>query len=175
MMTLHLSFCFIRCETASENSEKQDRSKLWTFWVCKMSSLIVKHSPETEALEDTCFGGNFYRDIKLSITKEACLPTSSFLVPCLRCQGLLILPNYFELDSSLASACAAWWGAGSPVCVFCGWKPASNPLAVALIDSEVGTLMLVSHCHGEEILDFPLLELNPLKCLYLPSEVIRGL
>lgn len=59
--------------------------------------------------------------------------------------------------------------------VVCGCKPASNPLAVALIHSEVATLMLVSHCHGEEILKFPLLELNPLKYLYLPPEVTRGL
>lgn len=56
-----------------------------------------------------------------------------------------------------------------------GCKPDSNPLAVALIHSEVATLMLVSHCHGEEILEFPLLELNPQKYLCFPPDITRGL
>lgn len=43
-----------------------------------MSSQIVKHSPETEALEDTCFGGNFYEDKKLSIAKEDSLASLLF-------------------------------------------------------------------------------------------------
>lgn len=58
--------------------------------------------------------------------------------------------------------------------VVCGCKPVSNPLAVAMIHSEViASLMILPHCHGEAMLEFPLLELHPLKCLYLPPEVTR--
>lgn len=60
--------------------------------------------------------------------------------------------------------------------VVCGCKPASNPLAVAAIPSEVvASLMIAPHCHGEAMLEFPLLELHPLKHLHLPPEVTRGI
>jgi len=60
--------------------------------------------------------------------------------------------------------------------VICGCKPASDLLAVAVIHSEVvASLMIAPHCHGEAVLEFPLLELHPLKCLYLLPEVTRGI
>lgn len=58
--------------------------------------------------------------------------------------------------------------------VICDCEPASDLLAVGMIHSEVvASLMIAPHCHGKAMVEFPLLELHPLKCLYLPPEVTR--
>lgn len=180
-VTLHLSFCFIRYKMASANSERQDGVKLFGLRIqdvlSESKAWSWDRSSSLFAPDEPHFGGNVYLSNKLSIAKEAS-PASlllHFLFPAWH-QGLLILPTSFELDSSLASAGAARWGTGNPMDVVRGCKPVSNPLAVAVIHSEVvASSMIMPHYHGEAVIEFPFLELHPLKCLYLPLEVIRGI